>query len=39
MPRTVTHTRRLFDYISQHFILTPPTIRDGMPNMYAASCF
>ena len=35
MPRTVTHTRELFDYISQHFILTPPTIRDGMPNMYA----
>lgn len=35
MPRTVSHTKELFDYIGQHFILTPPTIRDGMPNMYA----
>jgi uncharacterized membrane protein YfhO len=35
MPRTVTHYYDLFDYIGQHFILTPPTIRDGMPNMYA----
>lgn len=35
MPRTVTHYYELFDYIGQHFILSPPTIRDGMPNMYA----
>lgn len=25
----------LFDYISQHFMLMKPTIRDGMPNLYA----
>ncbi|MBP8989145.1 MAG: YfhO family protein [Clostridia bacterium] len=35
MPRTITHYFDLFDFIGQHFILTPPTIRDGMPNMYA----
>ena len=34
MPRTITHYFELFDYIGQHFLLTPPTIRDGMPNMY-----
>ncbi|NCA98433.1 MAG: hypothetical protein EOM70_03545 [Clostridia bacterium] len=25
----------LFDYISQHFMLMKPTIRDGLPNLYA----
>lgn len=34
MPGTVTNYFDLFDYIGQHFMLTPPTIRDGMPNMY-----
>ena len=34
MPGTLTHYFDLFDYIGQHFMLTPPTIRDGMPNMY-----
>lgn len=35
MPRTLSHFYDLFDYIGQHFILTPPTIRDGMPNLYS----
>ena len=35
IPKTVTHYFELFDYIGQHFMLTPPTIRDGMPNMYS----
>lgn len=35
MPRTVTHYYELFDFIGQHFMLVSPTIRDGMPNMYA----
>ncbi|MEA4890171.1 MAG: YfhO family protein [Clostridiaceae bacterium] len=34
IPKTVTNYFDLFDYIGQHFMLTPPTIRDGMPNMY-----
>ncbi len=34
-PRDITHTFDLFDYIGQHFLLTPPSIRDGMPNMYS----
>ena len=34
MPTTISHYFDLFDYIGQHFMLTPPTIRDGMPNMY-----
>lgn len=37
MPSPVTHYFELFDYIGQHFTLTPPTIRDGMPNMYAGA--
>ena len=32
----IVHYFELFDYISQHFMLMPPTIRDGMPNMYAS---
>ncbi|MDD2533689.1 MAG: YfhO family protein [Eubacteriales bacterium] len=32
---TITHYFDLFDYISQHFLVMPPTIRDGMPNLYA----
>ena len=32
----ITHYFELFDYISQHYMLMPPTIRDGMPNMYAS---
>ncbi|MDD3931993.1 MAG: YfhO family protein [Eubacteriales bacterium] len=35
IPSELTHYYDLFDYIGQHFMLTPPTIRDGMPNMYA----
>ena len=31
---TITHYFDLFDYISQHFLVMPPTIRDGMPNLY-----
>ncbi len=31
----VTEYFDLFDYISQHFMLMKPTIRDGMPNLYA----
>lgn len=34
-PTAVTHYFDLFDYIGQHFMLVSPTIRDGMPNMYA----
>lgn len=33
---TLTHYFDLFDYISQHFLVMPPTIRDGMPNLYAS---
>lgn len=32
---TITHYFDLFDYISQHFLVMPPTIRDGMPNLYS----
>ncbi len=32
----IVHYFEVFDYISQHFMLMPPTIRDGMPNMYAS---
>ena len=35
MPRTITHYYELFDFIGQHFMLVSPTIRDGMPNLYA----
>ena len=35
IPKDITHFYDLFDFISQHFILMPPTIRDGMPNMYS----
>ena len=34
-PTAITHYFDLFDYIGQHFMLVSPTIRDGMPNMYA----
>lgn len=34
-PRTVNHYFDLFDYIGQHYVMTPPSIREGMPNMYA----
>ncbi len=34
-PSDITHTFDLFDYIGQHFLLTPPSIREGMPNMYS----
>lgn len=34
-PETITHYFDLFDYIGQHFLLMPPTIRSGMPNMYS----
>jgi uncharacterized membrane protein YfhO len=34
-PSTFQFYYDLFDYIGQHFMLTPPTIRDGMPNMYS----
>ena len=35
IPAEWTHLYDLFDYIGQHFMLTPPTIRSGMPNLYA----
>lgn len=34
-PKTIIHAFDLFDYIGQHFMMTPPTIRDGLPNMYS----
>jgi len=34
-PSAVTHYFDLFDYVGQHFMLVPPTIRSGMPNMYS----
>jgi uncharacterized membrane protein YfhO len=33
-PSSLSFYYDLFDYIGQHFLFTPPTIRDGMPNMY-----
>ncbi len=35
IPKDINHFYDLFDFIKQHFILMPPTIRDGMPNMYS----
>ncbi len=34
-PSSLTHYFDLFDYIGQHFMLVPPTIRSGMPNLYS----
>ncbi|MDD3197572.1 MAG: YfhO family protein [Eubacteriales bacterium] len=34
-PTSITHYFDLFDYLGQHLMLPAPTIRDGMPNMYA----
>ncbi|MDD4461907.1 MAG: YfhO family protein [Eubacteriales bacterium] len=34
-PDKITHYFDIFDYIGQHFLLMPPTIRSGMPNMYS----
>jgi uncharacterized membrane protein YfhO len=34
-PKDLTFYYDFFDYIGQHSMLTAPTIRDGMPNMYA----
>ncbi len=33
-PKEITHYYDLFDYISRHFVMLNPTIREGMPNMY-----
>ena len=33
-PKTITHYFDLFDYISRHFALASPTIREGMPKLY-----
>ncbi len=33
-PKSINHYFDLFDFISQHYVLTPPSIREGMPNMY-----
>lgn len=33
-PKTITHYFDLFDYISRHFTLVSPSIREGMPNIY-----
>jgi len=34
-PTTVESTFELLHYYGQHFMLLEPTVRDGMPNMYA----
>jgi uncharacterized membrane protein YfhO len=34
-PKTLTHYFDLFDYITRHFTATPPSIREGMPNLYS----
>lgn len=34
-PKDVVHYFDFFDYLGQHLMLPAPTIRDGMPNMYA----
>ena len=34
MPRTLEHYFDLFDYIARHFTAAPPSIREGMPNLY-----
>lgn len=34
IPGVITQYYDLIDYISRHFTLTEPTIRDGMPNLY-----
>ena len=35
-PEKLTSYFDLFDYISRHFMLMTPTIRDGMPNLYGS---
>lgn len=35
IPSSVTQYYDLIDYISRHFTLAEPTIRDGMPNLYS----
>jgi uncharacterized membrane protein YfhO len=35
MPSELEHTYDIFDYISRHFVGSIPTVREGMPNMYA----
>lgn len=35
IPKTVDHFFDLFDYISRHLAFVPPSIREGMPNLYA----
>ncbi|MDD4494327.1 MAG: YfhO family protein, partial [Eubacteriales bacterium] len=34
MPKDIVQYNDLFDYISRHFTMAEPNIRDGMPNMY-----
>ncbi|MDD4495868.1 MAG: YfhO family protein, partial [Eubacteriales bacterium] len=34
MPKDIVQYNDLFDYISRHFTMSEPNIRDGMPNMY-----
>jgi uncharacterized membrane protein YfhO len=34
-PKTVESTFDLLGFVGQHFMLIEPTVRDGMPNMYA----
>lgn len=34
-PKTVESTFDLINYVGQHFMLIEPTVRDGMPNLYA----
>lgn len=34
-PSTLTNYFDLFDYITRHFTVTSPSIREGMPNLYS----
>lgn len=34
-PKTITHYFDLFDYLTRHFTVTSPSIREGMPNLYS----
>ncbi len=35
-PKILSHSFDLFDYISRHLVLAPPTIREGLPNLYGS---
>ena len=34
-PKTITHYFDFFDFITRHFTVTSPSIREGMPNLYS----